>query len=230
MLKFDVITIFPNVFTTYCGESILKRAQEKKLVQINVHNLRDYTQDKHHSTDDTPYGGGPGMVMMVEPIASCLEKLRFKCGQKNAKIILLSARGQKLNQKMAQDLSRLKNLTLICGRYEGVDQRVSDHLIDQEVSIGDYVLTGGELPAMVMIDVITRLVPGVIKPESLNEESFSLTDGTAKATTDGHVLEYPQYTKPEDFKGWKVPEVLLSGDHKKIKQWKEENTHGISNF
>jgi len=227
MLKFNVITIFPNVFATYCGESILKRAQEKKLVQINVYNLRDYTQDKHHSTDDTPYGGGPGMVMMVEPIANCLEKLRLKRNQKNTKIILLSARGQKFDQKMARDLALFKNLTLICGRYEGVDQRVSDYLIDQEISIGDYVLTGGELPVMVMIDAITRLVPGVIKPESLNEESFSLTDDTAKTTGADNVLEYPQYTKPEDFKGWKVPEVLLSGDHKKIKQWKEAH---IRNF
>lgn len=231
MLKFDIITIFPQVFGPYFSESIIKRAQQKKLVKIKVHNLRDYTIDKHKTTDDRPFGGGPGMVMMVEPIYNCLKKLKLERGQTDSKTILLSPQGQQFNQTQAQELSRLKKLTLICGRYEGVDQRVADNLIDKEISIGDYILTGGELPGMVIVDAVTRLVPGVVKPESLLEESFNLTDrdetdrqtGRQTGNKTVKVLEYPQYTRPEKFHGWRVPDVLLSGNHQKIGEWRKEH-------
>lgn len=218
MLTFNIITIFPSVFTAYFSESIIKRAQEKNLVKINIHNLRDYTTDKHRTTDDKPYGGGPGMVMMIEPIFNCLKKLKLQPGKTGSNIVLLSPRGRQLNQQMAIEFSQLQQLILICGHYEGVDQRVADHLVDEEISIGDYVLTGGELPAMVIVDAVTRLVPSVIKPESLTEESFGMSK---TGTKPAKMLEYPQYTRPEDFQGWKVPDVLLSGNHKKIEDWRK---------
>jgi len=209
MTKFDIITIFPDIFASYFQESIIKRAQEKKLIKINVHNLRDWTSDKHKSVDDKPFGGGAGMVLKVEPIYRAVKKLK----KKNSKVILLSAKGKKFDQKMARKFSKLEQMILICGRYEGVDERVAKYVADEEISIGDYVLTGGELPAMIITDAVARLVPGVISKESLNEESFQ-TVGS---------LEYPQYTRPEIFsskeKTWKVPKVLLSGNHKKIAEW-----------
>ena len=200
---FDIITIFPNVFDSYFRESIVKRAQNKKLVKINIHNLRDYTTDKHKTVDDKPYGGGPGMVMMVEPICKAVKKIK---GKSKIKVILFSAKGKKFDQKMAQRFSKLDKLIMICGRYEGVDERVAKHIADEEVSIGDYVLTGGEIPAMIVTDAVTRLIPGVLgKKESLEEIKGS----------------YPVYTRPEDFNKLKVPKVLLSGDHKKIKEWRK---------
>lgn len=226
-MQFHIITIFPNIFDSYFNESIIKRAQQKKLIKINIHNLRDYTTDKHKTTDDKPYGGGPGMVMMIEPIYNCLLQFKLKPGKSNSKIILLSAQGRQLNQEMAVKLAKLKKITLICGRYEGVDQRVADNLIDKEISIGDYILTGGELPGMVIVDAVTRLVPNVIKPESLSEESFSLAaqNKTGSKTGKGtdKMLEYPQYTRPENFQGWTVPGVLLSGDHQKIQEWRKKH-------
>ena len=219
MIKFDIITIFPDIFQSYFNESIIKRAQKRKLIKINIHNLRDYTDKSrpqsgsrqwsgHKSVDDKPYGGGAGMVMMVEPIYKAIKKI--KKGKKT-KVILFSAKGKKFDQKIAKRFSKLDRLILICGRYEGVDERTAQYIADEEISIGDYVLTGGEIPAMILIDAVTRLIPGVIKKESLKEETSVIQK------------EYPQYTRPENFRGWKVPEVLLSGNHKKIQQWREKH-------
>jgi len=233
MLEFNIITIFPKIIEAYCQESIIKRGQANGLLKINVHNLRDYTTDKHHTTDDKPYGGGAGMIMMVKPIAQCLQALNLQKDQAKSQILLTSARGQKLTQSVAQELVQLKKITLLCGHYEGVDQRVTDYLVDGELSIGDYVLTGGELAALVVLDSVSRLVPDVIKPVSLAEESFSLGGneeflsptkvGTPNdASQCGILLEYPQYTRPENFNGWSVPEVLLSGNHAEIAKWRAE--------
>lgn len=214
-MRFDIITIFPKIFDSYFNESIVKRAQKKNLVQINIYNLRDYTFNKHKTVDDRPYGGGSGMVLMVEPINQAVKDIKKKFKAKKKKIILLSAKGKKLDQKMARGFSKLDQLILISGRYEGVDERVAKYIADQEVSIGDYILTGGELPVMVLLDAVTRLIPGVIAKESLKEESFSKDKN----------IEYPHYTRPERIKinkkERKVPKVLLSGNHKKIKEWRE---------
>lgn len=211
-MKFHIITIFPEIFGSYFGESIIGRAQKEKLLNIKIYNLRDYTKDKHKKVDDTPYGGGAGMVMQVQPFYDCVKKIKAK---KN-RVILFSAKGKKYTQKDAERLAKYDDLILICGRYEGVDERVIEHVADEEISIGDYVLTGGEIPAMILVDSISRLIPGVLgNPESLREESFG-NKGDA-------VLEYPQYTKPEDFKGWKVPKILLSGNHKEIEKWREKH-------
>lgn len=193
-------------------ESIVKRAQEKGLVEIKIHNLRNWAKDKHNTVDDRPYGGGVGMVLMLEPIDRALNELKLKIKSEKLKVILLDAGGTPFNQKRAQELSKLENLILIAGHYEGVDERIKKHLADEVISIGDYVLTGGELPAMVVIDATVRLIPGVLeKEEATKYESF--TEG---------LLEYPQYTRPEEFKGWKVPKVLLSGNHKEIEKWRKE--------
>jgi len=224
-MQFNIITIFPDIFNCYFGESIIKRAQEKGLVKIGITNLRHYTSDRHQTVDDSPYGGGPGMVLKIEPIFDCVSDLlglsgikkypRKLNGDKKTRVILLSAKGKKFNQAMARKLAKYGRLILICGHYEGVDERVAKHVADEEISIGDYILTGGELPAMILVDGVSRLIPGVLgKKESLAEESFS-TEG---------LLEYPQYTRPEDFRGWAVPKVLLSGDHKKIKEWRAKNS------
>jgi len=208
MLRFDIITIFPEMFGPVVNESILKRAQEKKKVAIKIHDLRDFTKDKHRKVDDRPFGGGPGMVMMPQPIFDAVKKIK---GKKKAHVILTCAGGTTLTQKKAQKLSRQKHIIMICGHYEGVDERVRDELVDESISIGDYVLTGGELPAMVVIDAVTRLLPGVLgKEASLDFESFG--EG---------LLEYPHYTRPADFKGKKVPPVLLTGNHKDIEAWRQ---------
>ena len=218
-MKFDIITIFPQIFDSYFNESILARARKEKLIKINVHNLRDYTEDKHKTVDDAPYSGGAGMVFKIEPIYKVLKKIIGRKRIKNkTKIILLSAKGKKFDQAMARKFSKLDKLILICGRYEGVDERVAKHLVDEEISVGDYVLTGGEIPAMVVVDSVSRLIKGVVgNKESIKEESFLKKD----------YLEYPHYTRPEIFSpdkktNWKVPEVLLSGNHQKIKEWKEK--------
>lgn len=211
--RFDVITIFPEVVEPYVGASILGRAQKAKLIEVRAHQLRDWTSDKHHKVDDTPYGGGAGMVMKVEPFERATKATRAsKASKKMTRVIVTAASGKTFTQEDAKRLAKYDRLIFLCGRYEGIDHRVTEHIADEALSIGDYVLTGGELPAMVMIDAIARMVPGVIEAESLEQESHS---------TEGY-REYPQYTKPEDYKGWKVPEILLSGDHKKIAQWREE--------
>jgi len=216
-MRFDIITIFPNIFDSYFNESILKRAQEKKLIKINIHNLRDYTTDRHKTVDDRPYGGGFGMILMVEPILKAVTALR-KAESQKSKVILLSPKGKKFDQQMARRFSKLDQLIIISGRYEGVDERVAKYIADEEVSIGDYILTGGEVPAMVIVDTVTRLIPGVIAKGSLEEESFIKE----------HNLEFPHYTRPEsvviDGKIRKVPQVLLSGNHKKIKEWQEKHS------
>lgn len=223
-MKFDIITIFPKIFDSYFNESIIQRAQKKKLVKINIHNLRDYTNDKHRTVDDKPYGGGPGMVMMVEPIfkaVSALKKLKIKSPK--LKVILFSPKGKKFTQAMAKKFSRLDQLIMICGRYEGVDERVAKYIADEEISVGDYVLTGGEIPAMIVVDAVTRLIPGVIAKESLDEESFGLRKSKYLADCQ---YEYPQYTRPEPFvingKKRNVPKILLSGNHKKIEEWRKK--------
>lgn len=225
-MKFDVLTIFPEMFSSYFGESIIKRAQKKKLLNISVHNLRKWATDQHHKVDDKPYGGGPGMVFKVEPIFKALRALKVYSSQstvhsKNVRVILTSARGKQFTTADAKRFSKYKRVVIICGRYEGVDERVAEHLVDEEISIGPYVLTGGELPAMVMIDSISRQIPGVLgKQESLEESRGG---------------GFPAYTRPEVFemkneegrmKKLIVPKVLLSGDHKKIEEWRRKYHKG----
>ncbi len=212
-LQIDVITIFPGVFEGVIQESILKRAQQKNIVKIKTHNLRDFTVDKHSTVDDYPYGGGVGMVLKAEPIFRAVEKiLRREKGKSKARIILLTPQGKTFNQAKAKELSKQKHLILICGHYEGVDERVKDNLVTDEISIGDYVLTGGELPAMVIIDCVVRLLPGVLhKRESFENDSFYQG-----------LLDYPHYTRPRKFKGLSVPELLLSGDHSRIRRWRRQ--------
>ncbi len=206
MLNFYVITIFPQAFDSYLKTSILAKAQKKNLINIKLINLRDFAEDKRKTVDDKPYGGGPGMVLKVEPIYRAVQSiLKSIKNKRKTKIILFSLRGEKLNQKIARKLSSYQNLILICGRYEGVDERVAKYIADEEISIGDYVLSGGELPALVLIEAVSRYLPGVLgKYESLEEIKGS----------------YPVYTRPEKFKNWRVPKVLLSGDHKKIAEWR----------
>jgi len=208
-MRFDILTIFPKVFDAYLNESILKRAQKKKLVSFHAHDLRDYTADKHRTVDGRPYGGGVGMVMKVEPIYTSLRKLPK---MKMRRVLLMSAKGKTFTEADAQRLSKYKQIVIVCPRYEGVDERVVDY-IDEEVSIGNYVLTGGELPAMVIVDAVTRLLPGVLgKDESSRDESHS----------EEGVLEYPQYTRPEVFRKKRVPKELLSGHHKDIAAWRKK--------
>ncbi len=214
-MKITILTIFPEFFVSPLGESILKRARENGLVEFKIVNIRDFAQDKHKMTDDRPFGGGPGMVMKVEPIALALESLGVAKGQAGSKIVLTSAKGSLFTQQTAQDYSNLEHLVIICGHYEGVDERVAQNLIDEEVRIGDYVLTGGEPAAVVMTDAITRLIPGVLG----NDES-NLNESHSVPGQMGH----PQYTRPEEFRGWKVPEVLLGGHHAEIEKWRTDQS------
>lgn len=209
IMKIEILTLFPEMFQGVFDESIIKRAQKKKLVEIKIHHLRKLAEDKRGTVDDRPFGGGTGMILMIKPIFQALKELKTK----NSKVILLDPKGQVFNQKRALKLSKSKHLIFICGRYEGVDERISEHLVDEIISIGDYVLSGGEIPSMVVIDALVRLIPGVLeKPTAIKKESFSQSQ----------LLEYPQYTRPANFKGWQVPEVLLSGDHQKIEEWREK--------
>jgi len=239
MLQFDVITIFPEIFDSYLKESFIKRAQQKKLIKINIHNLRRWTKDRHKTVDDRPFGGGLGMVLKIEPIYRAVQSLKSKIspattfakqklgGQANqkSKIILFTPRGKKFNQKTAYQLSKLNQIIMICGRYEGVDERVAKYIADEQISIGDYDLMGGELPSLVVIETVSRLIPGVLgKPQLLKE----------RITKEKGFIEYPQYTRPPKFypkgkfrrvrpKVWKVPKVLLSGNHKKIAEWRKKH-------
>jgi tRNA (guanine37-N1)-methyltransferase len=212
-MKIDILTIFPEMFAGPFSESILKRAVDKSLVEIKVHNLRDWSTDKHHKVDAPPYGGGPGMVMMVEVIDRAVEELKNSRTQElKVRVVLMDTKGPVYNQKKAEELKNYEHLILIAGHYEGIDHRVHEHIADEVISIGEYVLTGGELPAMIVVDSVVRLIPGVLGSEdSLAEESYS-QEGK---------IEYPQYTRPEEYKGWKVPEILLSGHHKKISEWRK---------
>jgi len=212
MLKFDIITIFPKIFDSYLKESLMARAQKKRLIKINVHNLRKWSKDRHKTVDDRPFGGGLGMVMKIEPLFKAIKFVRSRTSNNKTRVILFTPRGKKFNQKTAYRFSKLDHLILICGRYEGVDERVAQHLVDEQISIGDYDLMGGELPAMIVIETIARLIPGVLgKPQLLKE----------RITKNKGFIEYEQYTRPEIFKKWRVPKVLLSGNHKKIAAWRK---------
>lgn len=207
-MQFDVLTLFPEMFKVL-NESIIGRAREKGLININVVNIRDFSKDKHKKVDDTPYGGGAGMVIQPDVVKNAYNSLKTE----KAKVIYMSPQGKKLEQSKVEELSKQEHLILLCGHYEGIDQRVIDSIVDEEISIGDYVLTGGELPAMVLIDSVCRYVEGVLKENSTKEESFSQG-----------LLEYPQYTRPEIFEGEKIPEILLSGHHEKIDQWRRKQS------
>ncbi len=211
-MKFDILTLFPEMFKQL-SESIIGRAQERGLIDINLINIRDFSKDKHKKVDDTPYGGGAGMVLMPDVVYDAYSSIQ----NKNGKVIYLSPQGKVLDQKKVKELSNEENLILLCGHYEGIDQRVLDEIVDEEISIGDYVLTGGELPAMVLIDAVSRHIKGVLSDESTKEESFS-----------NNRLEYPQYTRPEVFRGKRVPEVLISGHHGNIKKWRDEQSLEIT--
>jgi tRNA (guanine37-N1)-methyltransferase len=211
-MRFDVFTLFPEIFPAYLNESILKRAQESGALEVAVHNIRDYTTDKHHTTDDVPYGGGGGMVMKPEPIFAAVESVLG--APPNCPVILLTPQGRPFTQQVAVELSGQARLALLCGRYEGVDERVRQHLVTDEISMGDFVLTGGELPALAIIDAVTRLLPGVLgDPEATNKDSHS-----------AGLLEHPHYTRPPVFRGWAVPEVLRSGNHAEIEKWRREQS------
>lgn len=224
-MKIDILTLFPEMFKGPFDESIVKRAQEKSLVEIKIHNLRKWAKDKHKTVDNRPFGGGVGMIMRVDVIDRAISNLKSQISNfKKTRTILLDPAGKPFNQKKAFELSKLDHLIFICGHYEGVDERIREHLVDEEISIGDYVLTGGELPAMVVIDTIVRLIPGVLeKQEATKNESFSDYDDMIHRSQ-GILLEFPQYTRPANFKGWQVPEILLSGNHKKIAAWRKKKS------
>jgi len=210
----DIVTIFPAMFQGPFEESILKRAREKGILAIEIHNLRDFTRDKHNTVDDYPYGGGAGMVMKPEPIFAAVEHILAKRAKKKTRIILLCPQGTVFQQEKAKELAQEEHLVFLCGHYEGIDERVRQHLVTDELSIGDYVLTGGELPAMVIIDSLARMIPGVVKElESTQQDSFY-----------AGILDYPHYTRPPEFRGWSVPEILLSGHHGKIAQWRRKES------
>ena len=211
-MKFDVLTLFPEMFEIL-NQSIIGKAIEKELIDIHLINIRDFSKDKHKKVDDTPYGGGAGMVMKPDVVYDAYQSIK----DRNAKVIYMSPQGKPLNQKKVEELSKENHLIILCGHYEGIDQRVLDKIVDEEISIGDYVLTGGEIPAMVLIDSVSRYVEGVLKEDSIKEESFS-----------NGLLEYPQYTRPEVFEGMKVPEVLLSGHHENIEKWRKEKSLEIT--
>ncbi len=209
-MQFDVFTLFPNLISPYLEESILQRARERGLVQVNIHDIRAWTDDKHHVTDEPPYGGGGGMVMKVQPIFAAIEGVLG--APPSAPVVLLTPQGRLFTQRVAEELASLPRLALLCGRYEGIDERVRAHLVTDEISIGDFVLTGGELPALVVIDAISRLLPGV-----LGDPDGAMDDSHATG-----LLEYPHYTRPPEFRGWSVPPVLLSGNHAAISRWRRE--------
>jgi len=233
--RIDILTIFPDFFRGPLDYGIVRRARETGLVEIYIHDLRAFTKDKHRTVDDRPFGGGEGMVLKPEPIFECLEsfgdvesrELRLGPGAKQS-VILLSAQGRRLDQTLAAELSALDRIVLICGRYEGVDERISEHLADREVSIGDYVLSGGELGAAVILDTVTRLVPGAVGNEaSTRQESFTANaelagDGPSSTCVSGGLLDYPHYTRPADFRGMAVPEVLMNGNHDEIRSWRRK--------
>jgi tRNA (guanine37-N1)-methyltransferase len=211
-MKIDILTLFPEICRVPLSESMMKRAQENKIVDLQIHNLRDWTTDKHHIVDDAPFGGGQGMVMKPEPIFAAVEDLKSRTANREPRIVLTSPAGKRLDQKLAADLSRESHLIIICGHYEGVDHRVIEHLVDLEVSIGDYVLTNGAIAAVVLVDAVVRLLPGALgHDQSAADDSFSIGS-----------LEAPQYTRPSEFRSWKIPEVLLSGNHAEIAKWRKE--------
>lgn len=218
-MKIDIFTLFPDMFKGPFDESILKRAQDKSLVKIEIHDLRKWTTDKHMTVDDRPYGGGTGMIIKVDVVDRAIQEIKnqmskIKNTSQKSKIILLTPQGKVFKQDMAKEFAKLEHLILIAGHYEGFDERIREHLVDEEISIGDYILTGGEIPAMVLTDTVVRLIPGVlVKEDAAKHESF-----------ENELLEYPQYTRPDEYKGWKVPEILKSGNHKEIEEWKAKKS------
>ena len=233
-MKFNAVTIFPDIISNYCNESILGRAQKNNYISVSPINLRDFATDQRKTIDDTPYGGGAGMVMKPEPIYSALQSVNAIPFSKTTGVskikkrtILLSPRGREFTQTVAEELSQYNEITFVCGRYEGVDQRVADFMVDEEMSVGKYVLAGGELAALIIIEAVSRLVPGVLgNPDSLSEETFSVQNKNADESCEiqRNQKEYPQYTKPEKFLTHTVPKILLSGDHAKIKAWRKNNS------
>jgi tRNA (guanine37-N1)-methyltransferase len=223
-MKFNILTIFPNIIDSYISESIIARARKSSYIDVEIINIRDFTQDKHNKVDDAPYGGGAGMVMKPEPIYFALDSITALKDDtdKEKRSFLLSPEGKKFNQDQAQHFSKLDEITMVCGRYQGVDQRVSDYMVDQKLSVGPYVLSGGELPALIVLEATTRLIPGVLG------DSDSLKKETEFKQTNKKRGSIPQYTRPRKFKGWGVPDVLLSGNHKKIRRWREENRNDYS--
>lgn len=213
-MKIDILTLFPDMFNGFLNESIIKRAREKELIDIEVHNFRDYSPFKNKQVDDYSYGGGAGMVLMCEPIFLAIEALR----KEDTLVVMMTPSGEKFNQSMAYDFSKLKHIILLCGHYEGFDERIKT-IVDMEVSIGDFVLTGGEIPSMAIVDAVTRLIPGVINEESLASETFN-----------DELVDFPVYTKPATFRGMSVPEVLLSGHHKNIDNWRKEEQVRLTNL
>ena len=215
-MRFDVLTLFPEIFSGYLGQSLLHKAIERGLVDVAAHDIRRWSMDKHQKVDDRPYGGGPGMVLCVEPVVDCVEDVQEQC-DRPGRVVLLSPQGRKLNQRVVEELAKEERLLLLCGRYEGFDQRVTDILEPDEISIGDFVLNGGEVAAMVLIDTVIRLVPGVLGDEnSCVDDSFS--EGN-------RLLEFAQYTRPREFRGHKVPDVLLGGNHQEIARWRREQSY-----
>ncbi len=214
MLRIDILTLFPEAFSGYLEHSIIGRAMERRLVDVKLHNIRSFTHDKHHTADDYPYGGGAGMVMKPEPIFEAVESLQSEIGAMRCPVILLTPQGRLFTQELAGQLAENSNIILLCGHYEGIDERVAEHLVTDELSIGDYLLGGGEPAAMVIVDCLVRLLPGALGSDmSLAEESHI-----------GNLLEYPQFTRPPDYRGWKVPDVLLSGNHKEVAEWRRKQS------
>ncbi|SJT30864.1 tRNA (guanosine(37)-N1)-methyltransferase TrmD [Clostridioides difficile] len=217
-MRFHIMTLFPEIFNSYMDESIMKRAVEKGIIEVHIYNIRDFSDNKHKKVDDYPFGGGAGMVMTPQPIYDTYKHIITTHNINNPSVIYLTPKGKVYNQSIAKQLSLKEDMILLCGHYEGIDERIIDLIVTDEISIGDYVLTGGELPALIMIDSISRLIPGVLnQEESFEEESFK-----------DNLLEYPHYTRPRDFEGLKVPEVLLSGNHKKIDEWRREESIRIT--
>ena len=211
-MRFDIFSLFPEVFDSYLNTSILKRAQEAQILEVHTYNIRDWATDRHHTTDDTPYGGGGGMVMKPEPVFSAIESTLGS--PPSCPVILLSPQGRPFTQKIAFELAENDHLALLCGRYESVDERIREHLVTDSISVGDYVLTGGELPALILVDAITRLLPGVLgDPDAPHDDSHATG-----------LLEYPHYTRPPEFRGWEIPEMLLSGNHAEIDRWRREES------
>lgn len=211
-MRFDVLTLFPEMFPGYLGQSLLKLAIDRGLVEVELHNIRDWSREKHHAVDDRPFGGGPGMLLKPEPVVECVEEVRSRCSPAG-RIVMLTPQGRRFDQRVAEEFALSERLLLLCGRYEGFDQRVIDLLSPDEVSIGDYVLNGGEVAAMVIIDAVVRLIPGV-----LGDEQSSVEDSFSRGN---RMLEHAQYTRPREYRGKSVPEVLLSGDHEQIARWRE---------
>ncbi|MGG2467961.1 tRNA (guanosine(37)-N1)-methyltransferase TrmD [Paraclostridium bifermentans] len=217
-MRFHIMTLFPEIFNSYMNESIMKRAVEKGIIEVNIYNIRDFSTNKHKKVDDYPFGGGAGMVMTPQPIYDTYKQIIDKFDIKDPRVVYLTPKGKVHNQNIASEMSTFEDVILLCGHYEGIDQRIIDSIVTDEISIGDYVLTGGELPALILIDSISRLIPGVLSQnESFEEESFK-----------DDLLEYPHYTRPREFMGMEVPEVLLSGNHKKIDEWRHEKSIEIT--